>query len=76
MGITAKTLKTIAQKLCNYDAYQLIDAGVLVADSKGRPAVGGSDWNRFCDDTLMFIIKLPEDRLENLAKLLERDYTT
>lgn len=68
--IDARELRNIAAKLYNYDAYELIEAGVLLADENGRPRVGGSDWKRYNDDILRFILKLPEDRLENLVKLL------
>jgi hypothetical protein len=68
--IDARTLREIAARLYNYDAYLLIDAGVLIADENGHPRKGGSDWERYNLDILTFILKLPDDRLENLARLL------
>ena len=47
------------------DRATLEDAGVLK-----RGQVGGSDWKRFNDDPMMFIIKLPDDKLEALAKVI------
>ena len=70
MTMTAAALREMAYRWCNWSAYDLIKAGVLVADSKGEPAVGGSDWERFNTDPWTFIIKLPDDRLEKLASLL------
>jgi len=70
MPMTAAALREMAYRMCNWSAYDLIKAGVLVADSKGEPAVGGSDWKRFNNDPWTFIIKLPDDRLANLASLL------
>lgn len=68
--IVAADLRHVAYSLCNFNADQLIKAGVLMADTKGNPAVGGSDWTRYNNDPLIFIIKLPNDRLENLASLI------
>lgn len=64
------TLRGMASVLANVDAYELIEAGVLVADKDGKPRVGGSDWTRFSNDLLTFILKLPDDRLSALAELL------
>ena len=68
--MSAADLRHIAYSMCNFEAYQLIKAGVLVADAKGNPAVGGSDWTRYNNDPLTFIIKLPDDRLVKLAALI------
>ena len=70
--MTAAELRQFAYRMCNYSAQDLIAAGVLVAAANGKPAVGGSDWTRFSNDPLTFIIKLPDDRLEKLAALLGR----
>ena len=72
MHMTAAALREMAYRMCNWSAYDLIKAGVLVADSKGEPAVGGSDWKRFNADPWTFIIKLPDDRLDKLADLVSK----
>jgi len=68
--MTAADLRHIAYRMCNFDADQLIKSGVLRADANGKPAVGGSDWTRYNNDPLTFIIKLPDDRLDKLAELI------
>jgi hypothetical protein len=68
--MTAADLRHLAYRMCNFSAHQLVAAGILLADSKGNPAVGGSDWTRFSNDPLTFIIKLPTERLEKLALLI------
>ena len=68
--MTAAELTHMAYRMCNFSAHDLIKAGVLVADSNGNPAVGGSDWTRYDNDPLTFIIKLPKERLDRLATLI------
>lgn len=46
---------------------QLVKAGVIT----GSP--GGSDWKRFNDDPMMFIMKLPPEKLPALSRLLSED---
>lgn len=70
--MTAADLVHLAYRMCNFNAHDLIAAGVLVADANGDPAVGGSDWTRFDNDPMTFIIKLPKDRLDKLAVLIGR----
>lgn len=65
-------LKTIAHILINLDFDQLADAGVLERGSDGRPAEGGSSWERFNRDPLMFILKLPDDKLDALVRLINK----
>ena len=43
---------------------QLVRAGII------GPGAGGSDWKRFNDDPMTFIMKLPPDRLPALCRLL------
>lgn len=43
---------------------QLVKAGVIGS------GVGGSDWKRFNDDPMTFIMKLPPERLPALCRLL------
>jgi hypothetical protein len=43
---------------------QLVKAGVI------GPGSGGSDWKRFNDDPMMFIMKLPRERLPALCRLI------
>ena len=68
--ITGETLRLIAAKLLNLDFDTLADAGVLKRARSGQPAVGGSDWRMLHDDPLMFLVKLPADRREKLARLI------
>jgi hypothetical protein len=57
--------------LLNFSFDELADAGVLNRWPDGTPAEGGSDWKRFNDDLGFFILKLPDDRLEALWKMVE-----
>ena len=43
---------------------QLVRAGVITG------GVGGSDWSRFNNDPMTFIMKLPPERLPALCRLL------
>jgi hypothetical protein len=58
-------LKTLAYAWSNTDKDKLEKAGVLK-----RAQVGGSDWKRFNEDPMTFIIKLPDDKLKKLSELL------
>ena len=63
-SISPFALTELASKWSNYSKDQLVKAGVITG------SVGGSDWKRFNDDPMMFIIKLPPDRLAALCRLL------
>lgn len=63
--MTAPELRKLAYVLANINKHQLEEGDVVKKDQ-----VGGSDWNRFTDDPVMFIIKLPDDRLEKLMDLI------
>lgn len=66
MNMDGRTLRNIAAILHNLDKDELEKAGVI------RPgAVGGSDWDRFNRDVGTFILKLPDDRRDALAKMIE-----
>jgi hypothetical protein len=52
--------------LLNIDKDELEKAGVMALDQ-----VGGSDWDRFNRDPLMFMLKLPTPRFEALWSLIE-----
>jgi hypothetical protein len=65
--ISAADLRTLFSILHNLDAYDLASAGVTVS----ADAVGGSDWTRFNNDIGVFVLKLPPDRLEKLAALIQ-----
>ena len=52
--------------LMNVDKHELEVAGVMRPDQ-----VGGGDWERFNKDIGMFVLKLPDDRLEALYELVE-----
>lgn len=71
-GMHPDTLRGMAYVLANASADDLMDAGVLVRRDDGKPAVGGSDWTRFNNDLLTFIIKLPDDRLAALGEFLRQ----
>lgn len=62
----ARHLTKLAARWSNISKDQLVDAGVI-----GR-GVGGSDWKRFNDDPMTFILKLPSDRLSALCTLLNK----
>lgn len=63
-GHTPGSLLTLVYAWSNLSKKQLVDAGVI-----GEGA-GGSDWKRFNDDPMTFIMKLPPERLTALCKLL------
>lgn len=62
--VTPGGLLCLAYAWSNISKDQLVQAGVI------GPGVGGSDWKRFNDDPMMFIMKLPPQRLPALCKLL------
>lgn len=63
-GHTPGSLLALAYAWSNLSKKQLVDAGVI-----GEGA-GGSDWKRFNDDPMTFIMKLPPERLPALCALL------
>ncbi len=70
--MTPKELTGLAYFLGNVDFSELADAGVLLRNPNGHPAVGGSNWERFQADLVTFIIKLPPQRLDALCTLINR----
>lgn len=64
--MTGADLLNLALVLSNIDKDMLERAGVITPGAKG-----GSDWKRFNQDILTFLIKLPESRREILARLIE-----
>ncbi len=65
MQMTAAELYRLASVWANISRDMLVHAGVI-----DEGASGGSSWKRFNDDPIVFILKLPANRLEALAKLL------
>ncbi len=66
--ISGKDLREIARIMLNIDRDQLEQDGII------KPGqVGGSDWKRFSNEPLMFILKLPPDRLDKLAALVSTE---
>lgn len=63
-GHTPGSLLTLAYAWSNLSKDQLVAAGVI------GEGPGGSDWKRFNDDPMLFIIKLPPERLPALCALL------
>ena len=63
--MTASELKELAYVMANIDRDELEHSGIIK-----RGQVGGGDWARYNDDPLMFIIKLPQERLMALAELI------
>lgn len=70
MTVTPDNLKRIALQLANIDRQQLEDAGILPKMADGSASVGGTSWERFNKDPVMFILKLDQKNLEALAKLI------
>lgn len=68
-GHTAGSLLTLAYAWSSLSKDQLVKAGVIHSGS------GGSDWSRFNDDPMTFIMKLPPERLPALCALLNRGLT-
>lgn len=61
---TPGSLLTLAYAWSSLSKDQLVKAGVIGGGD------GGSDWKRFNDDPMTFIMKLPPERLPALCKLL------
>lgn len=64
VGHTPGSLLTLAYAWSSISKDQLVAAGVI------GPGPGGSDWKRFNDDPMTFIMKLPPERLPALCALL------
>ena len=60
------TLTKLASRWSNISKQELVDAGVITGK------VGGSDWTRFNKDPMMFILKLPHDKLPALCNVLNK----
>lgn len=65
MMLTGRDLREIAAKMANLDLEELEQSGVIITSGSG-----GSDWHRFNTDPLMFILKLPSNRLDILASMV------
>lgn len=63
--MTGNELRDVAHILLNIGRDELEQDGVI---NLGQ--VGGSDWKRFDEQPLMFILKLPPDRLAKLAAMV------
>jgi hypothetical protein len=61
-----RMLLRLASQWSNISKDQLIAAGVI------GPSSGGSDWKRFNDDPMTFLLKLPSDRLYALCDVLNK----
>ncbi|PQV58769.1 hypothetical protein LX70_00582 [Defluviimonas denitrificans] len=64
--MTRERFLNAAKILLNIDKDELEAAGVLTPG-----AVGGSDWTRFNDEPLIFLVKLPDDRYARLWQMIE-----
>jgi hypothetical protein len=62
--LTGRDFREIAAKMMNIDKHTLVEAGVIT----GSP--GGSDWDRFNADPLIFICKLGDAQLDILAAMV------
>lgn len=62
--VTPGGLLCLAYAWSSISKDQLVAAGIIGAGS------GGSDWKRFNDDPMTFIMKLPPERLPALCRLL------
>jgi hypothetical protein len=68
--MTPADLKNFAYVMLNLDRDTLEQAGIM------KPGqVGGGDWRRFNDEPMIFILKLPADKLEILAKIITEEMT-
>lgn len=63
-GHTPGSLLTLAYAWSSISKDQLVNAGII------GPGPGGSDWKRFNDDPMTFIMKLPPEKLPALCRLL------
>lgn len=62
----AKGFRNLCSVLLNVDLDDLETAGVITPGAKG-----GSDWRRFNNEPLIFVLKLPDDRREALWRLIQ-----
>lgn len=63
MTFDANILKRLAYFLANTDMSELVEAGIINEGDNDR-------WRRFNNDFDVFVIKLPDDRREKLADLI------
>ena len=63
--MTPQELRKFASVMHNLDRDTLEHAGLM-----NRGQVGGGDWKRFNDEPMMFVLKLPPDKLVALAKII------
>jgi len=63
MTFNASVLKKLAYFLANTDMSELVEAGIINEGDNDR-------WKRFNNDFDVFVIKLPDDRREKLADLI------
>ncbi|WP_077961673.1 hypothetical protein [Ensifer adhaerens] len=63
MTFDANILKRLAYFLANTDMSELVEAGIINEGDNDR-------WKRFNNDFDVFVIKLPDDRREKLADLI------
>ncbi len=61
-----RMLLRLASQWSNISKGQLVAAGVI------GHGPGGSDWKRFNDDPMIFILKLPSVQLQALCDLLNK----
>ena len=66
--MNAANFRRMFETLHNMDLDTLEKAGVITPHARG-----GSDWTRFNKDLTTFVLKLPADRIERLAALIEKD---
>lgn len=62
--MTARELRGFAHRWANIDKDTLVQAGII------HDGVGGSDWDRFNSDPIVFILKLNGDALNALSRVL------
>jgi len=63
--MTPQQILDFAYAWSNVERDELEKAGVMLPKQ-----TGGSDWLRFNDDPMTFILKLPPDKLEKLAGVI------
>lgn len=65
-GLSRHAFLNACRILMNISKHELENAGVMKVGQ-----VGGSDWSRFNNDPLMFMAKLPDDRMGALWGLIQ-----
>lgn len=64
--MTPRRFRNLFAVLANLDLHELEEAGVIHPG-----AVGGTSWDRWNRDPVMFVLKLNDDRLAKLVALIE-----